>query len=77
MYFHGLKPPIGNLNQVKYIFIRNGDFIMSLNGEVTIGSWECLSKTKSLLINIIKDKILLNRNFIDLVVMVFKKDSIQ
>ena len=33
-----------NLNQEKYIFKRNGDLIMSLNGQVTIGKWEYLSK---------------------------------
>jgi hypothetical protein len=66
-----------NLNQQKYIFKRNGDFIMSLNGQVTIGRWEYLSKAKSLLIDRIQDKILLNQNFIDPAVMVLKKDGTQ
>ncbi|HUH73535.1 MAG TPA: hypothetical protein VLZ75_03915 [Chitinophagales bacterium] len=66
-----------NLNQQKYIFKRNGDFIMSLNGQVTIGRWEYLSKAKSLLIDRIQDKILLNQNFIDPAVMILKKDGIQ
>lgn len=65
------------LNQQKYIFKRNGDFIMSLNGQVNIGKWKYLSKAKSLLIDRIDDKILLNQNFIDPGVMILKKDGTQ
>lgn len=64
-----------NLNQQKYIFKRNGDLVMSLNGQVTIGKWEYLSGAKSLLIDRIQDKILLNQNFIDPAVMILKKDG--
>ena len=64
-----------NLNQEKYIFKRNGDLIMSLNGQVTIGKWEYLSAARSLLIDRIQDKILLNQNFIDPAVMILKKDG--
>jgi hypothetical protein len=32
-----------DLNQQKYIFKRNGELIMSLNGQVSIGKWEYLS----------------------------------
>ncbi len=64
-----------NLNQQKYIFKRDGDLIMSLNGQVTIGRWEYISGAKSLLIDRISDKILLNQNFIDPAVMVLKKDG--
>lgn len=64
-----------NLNQQKYIFKRNGDLIMSLNGQVTIGKWEYFATAKSLLIDRIQDKILLNQNFIDPVVMILKKDG--
>ncbi len=64
-------------NQQKYIFKRNGDLLMSLNGQVTIGKWEYLSSAKSLLIDRIVDKILLNQNFIDTAVMVLKKDGLK
>ncbi len=64
-----------NLNQQKYIFKRNGDLIMSLNGQVTIGKWEYLAAARSLLIDRIQDKILLNQNFIDPAVMALKKDG--
>ena len=64
-----------NLNQQKYIFKRNGDLIMSLNGQVNIGKWELLSAARSILIDRIQDKILLNQNFIDPAVMILKKDG--
>src|SRR5438067_1451304 len=63
--------------QQKYIFKRNGELLMSSNGQVTIGKWEYLSTAKSLLIDRIVDKILLNQNFIDSAVMVLKKDGIK
>lgn len=62
-------------NQQKYIFKRNGDLIMSLNGQVSIGKWELLSAARSLLIDRIQNKILLNQNFIDSAVMILKKDG--
>ena len=62
-------------NQQKYIFKKNGELVMSLNGQVTIGKWEYLSSAKSILIDRIADKILLNQNFIDSAVMVLKKDG--
>lgn len=64
-----------NLNQQKYIFKRDGKLIMSLNGQVQIGKWELLSSAKSLLIDRIQDKILLNQNFIDPAIMILKKDG--
>lgn len=64
-----------NMNYQKYIFRRNGQLIMSYNGEVKIGSWEYISAASSLLINRITDKILLNQNFIDSGIMVLKKDG--
>ena len=64
-------------NLQKYIFKRNGELLMSLNGQVTVGKWEYLSAAKSLLINRIADKILLNQNFIDASVMVLKKDGLR
>jgi hypothetical protein len=65
-----------NLTQQKFIFKRNGDLIIALNGQVTIGKWEYLATAKSLLINRIQDMILLNQIFIDPAVMVLKKDSL-
>lgn len=65
-----------NQNVQKYIFRRNGELIMSLNGQVTIGKWEFLSSAKSLLIDRVQDKILLNQNFIDPAVMILKKDNL-
>lgn len=62
-------------NFYKYIFKRNGELVMSFNGQVTIGSWEYLAVAGSLLINRIHDKILLNQNFIDPAVMILKQDG--
>lgn len=64
-----------DLNQQKYIFKRDGRIIMSLNGQVSIGKWELLSAARSILIDRIQDKILLNQNFIDPAVMILKKDG--
>lgn len=64
-----------NLDQQKYIFRRDGTLIMSLNGQVTTGRWEYLSAAKCLLIDRIKDKILLNQNFIDPALMILRKDG--
>ena len=52
-------------NQQKFIFKRNGELIMSLNGQAAIGKWEYISSAKSLLIDRIQDKILLNQDFIN------------
>lgn len=62
-------------NQQKYIFKRNGDLIMSFNGEVNIGKWEYLSEAKSILIDRVRDKILLNQYFIHSAVMILKLDG--
>ncbi|MBP9923485.1 MAG: hypothetical protein KBF92_06620 [Bacteroidia bacterium] len=62
-------------NLQKFIFKRNGELILSINGEVTVGKWEYLSTAKCLLIDRIKDKILLNQIFIDTRVMVLKIDG--
>lgn len=64
-------------NQQKYIFRRNGDLLMSLNGSVTIGKWEYISAAKSLLIDRIKDKLLLNQAFLDEAVIILKHDGIK
>lgn len=59
----------------KYIFKRNGELIMSSNGQVKIGSWEYLASAKCLLIDRIEDKILLNQYFVDVAVMALKMDG--
>ncbi|SMO92857.1 hypothetical protein SAMN06265379_11710 [Saccharicrinis carchari] len=64
-----------DLNVQKYIFRRDGDLIMSNNGQVKMGKWEYLSSAKSILIDRIQDKILLNQNFVDPAVMILKKDG--
>jgi hypothetical protein len=64
-----------NQNYQKYIFKKNGDLVMSLNGQVTIGKWEYLGSAKSLLIDRVQDKILLNQAFVDPAVMVLKRDG--
>lgn len=61
----------------KYIFKRDGELVMSLNGVVTIGKWEYLAPAKSLLIDRLKDKILLNQNFVDSAVMVLNQDGLK
>lgn len=62
-------------NQQKYIFKRNGEFVMSINGQVTVGKWEYLASANSLLIDRISDKILLNHAFLDVAVMALKFDG--
>ena len=64
-----------DLQQHKYIFKRGGELIMSLNGKVQIGTWEFLAGAKSLLIDRIYDKILLNQAFIDEAIMILKIDG--
>lgn len=62
-------------NYHKYIFKRDGELVMSFNGQVQIGKWEYLTAAKSLLIDRVKDKILLNQSFFDSAVMVLKVDG--
>ena len=64
-----------DLNKSKYIFKRNGELVMSLDGQVKIGKWEYLAPAKSLLIDRIEDKILLNQYFVDTAVMALKMDN--
>ena len=54
-----------NSDYHKYIFKRDGELVMSLNGQVQSGKWEYLQAGKSILIDRIKDKILLNQSFFD------------
>jgi hypothetical protein len=62
-------------NYHKYIFKRDGQLVMSLNGQVQLGNWEYLQGAKSILIDRIKDKILLNQSFFDNAVMILKVDG--
>ena len=62
-------------NYHKYIFKRDGQLIMSLNGQVQLGQWEYLATAKSILIDRIKDKVLLNQSFFDSAVMILKVDG--
>jgi len=66
----------GDNTQQKFIFKRNGELIMSLNGQVTIGKWEYIHSAKCLLIDRIHDKILLNHGFFDEAVMILKMDGL-
>lgn len=66
-----------DMNQQKYIFKRDGELIMSYNGEAIKGTWEYISAAKSLLINRVNDSLLLNQGFIDPKVMVLKKDGLK
>ena len=47
-------------NHHEYIFMRDGRLVMSLNGAVTIGSWE-LMPNKKLMINRLVDTIMLQK----------------
>ena len=64
-----------NSDYHKYIFRRNGELIMSLNGQVKVGKWEYLPFAKSILIDRIEDKVLLNQSFFDSAVMILKIDG--
>ena len=62
-------------NYHKYIFKRNGELLLSINGQVQIGAWEYLAGAKSILIDRNQDKILLNHTFFDEAVMILKIDG--
>ena len=62
-------------NQQKYIFRRNGELIISINGQVTMGKWEYIAPAQSLLIDRVTDKILLNQAFVDPAVMLLRMDG--
>lgn len=65
------------MNQQKYIFKRNGQLIMSYNGEVSTGKWEYISYAQSLLIERNKNQILFNYEFFDSGIMILKKDGLK
>lgn len=59
----------------KLIFKKNGELIMSKNGNVTTGSWEYLATANSLLLDRGEDKILCKEEFIDEAVLILKLDG--
>ncbi|APS40631.1 hypothetical protein [Salegentibacter sp. T436] len=62
-------------NYQKYIFKRDGELVMSLNGKVQVGKWEFIGAANSLLIDRIVDKLLLNQLYTDEGVMALKCDG--
>lgn len=65
--------PEGRRHQ--YIFRRDGKLIISLNGNAQIGSWEHIAAAKSLLVDRIRDKVLLNQGFVQDAIMVLRMDG--
>jgi len=61
-------------NNHEYLFHRDSRLIMTLNGKVSIGSWELLPHGK-LLIDRVADKVLLENMFIDDALMILKKSG--
>src|SRR5690606_14930490 len=64
-------------NKETYIFKRNGELVMSMNGMVNIGKWEYLPEAKALLIDRVRDKILLQQEFINNTLMILKMDGVR
>jgi hypothetical protein len=60
-----------NNNQHEYIFLNDSRLIMSLGGQVQEGKWELLPNGK-LLINRVKDSVMLENMFIDDALMILK-----
>lgn len=63
-------------NKQTYIFKRDGNLIISNNGNVSLGTWEYIPAAKSLLIVRVTDKLLLNQGFIDPAIMILRKDGL-
>lgn len=61
-------------NNHEYMFMRDKRLIMSLNGSVTSGTWELLPNGK-MLINRVKDEVLLQNMFFDDALMVLQKSG--
>lgn len=59
----------------KLIFKKDGELIMSKNGNVTTGSWEYLPTANALLIDRGDDKILCQEEFIDEGVLILRLDG--
>ncbi|MCF8272970.1 MAG: hypothetical protein K9I95_03980 [Flavobacteriaceae bacterium] len=63
-------------NQQTFIFERDGDLVMSLNGQVKMGKWKYYPAARSIKIDRITDQILLNQAFFDKAVMILKYDGL-
>lgn len=63
-----------NNNHHEYIFMRDGRLVMSLNGAVTIGSWE-LMPNKKLMINRLVDTIMLQKMFVNDALLLLQKSG--
>jgi len=61
-------------NHHEYIFMRDGRLVMSLNGAVTIGSWE-LMPNKKLMINRLVDTIMLQKMFVNDALLLLQKSG--
>ena len=59
----------------KLIFKKDKGLILSINGKVTIGSWDYFPEAKALLIDRVNDKLLLKEQFIDENVLILKMDG--
>ncbi len=64
-----------NQNKEQYIFRRDGQLIMSLNGNVQYGKWDFIAPANSLLIDRGVDSVLYNHGFFDKAVMILKVDG--
>lgn len=59
----------------KLIFKKNNELIMSSDGKVSTGKWEYISGANSILIDRVKDKILLNQEFVEEGLLILKYDG--
>jgi len=62
-------------NKQQFIFKRNGKLLISLNGDVRVGSWEYISTADALLIGTGADNIMLRHKFVDRAVLLLRKDN--
>ncbi len=64
-------------NKETLIFKENGKLILSENGSAKIGSWEYMHESKTLLIDRVSSKILLNEEYLDEAIMIFREDKFE
>jgi len=63
-------------SKVKYIFRRNNDLLISVDGIISICKWELLNGVNSLYVDRTTDKILLNNLFVNDSIMVLSLDGL-
>lgn len=63
------------LNKHQYIFKKDGQLLLSVNGKGKVGTWELIPSSNSLWIDNGEEKLLLNQAFIDDGIMILKMDS--